>query len=109
MPRSPASVQQYNRRYEAKRSAAYVRGPRILREAAERLRELAFERRMHPCDVVSLLILSTHPDKQRAARLEFQRRERLSDAEMATFESLIGAPEEPTHPAATGTISEERK
>lgn len=104
MPRSPDSVQTYNRRYEAKRARCYVRGPRITIEAAEQLRELAHVHRMHPCDVVSLLLLATHPDKKLAARLAFQKRERLSDAEMAAFPDFdFTAPASSIRPAPTAT------
>lgn len=89
MTRPSASVQLYNQRYEAKRKARYVRGPRITHEAAEQLRELAHVQRLHPCDVVSMLILATRTDRQQAARLAFQKRERLSDAEMAAFEGVV--------------------
>lgn len=103
MTRPSTSVQLYNQRYEAKRKASYVRGPRITREAAEQLRELSHALRLHPCDVASLLILATHADRQQAARLEFQKRERLSDAEMAAFAGVVfPVPEFPSIvPAAT--------
>jgi hypothetical protein len=100
-------VRLYNQRYEAKRSASYVRGPRITKEAAERLRELAFLLGMHPCDVVSMLVLATHADRQRIARLAFQKRERLSDAEMAAFDGVVFPdPEIPfIAPAATACVT----
>lgn len=111
MPRSPTSVQTYNRRYEAKRRRSYSRGPRITLEAAERLRTLAYELRLNPCDVVSLLILATHPDRERMARFEYQKRERLSDSEMSALDALgvtFLEPVEPPSPAATGTTCNER-
>lgn len=49
---------QDNARWEAKqREAGWVRGPRITADASERLRELAFEYRLTPAQVVSRLLL----------------------------------------------------
>lgn len=49
---------QYNRDYEERRKAAgYVRGPRIRKEASERLQILAFRHRLTPAEVVSRLLL----------------------------------------------------
>lgn len=67
-------------RYEAKRkTAGYVRGPRISAEAAERLRALAFEQRTEPSKVVSRLLIEAG---ERDMRVKAAMREHgLSEAE----------------------------
>lgn len=61
MPRASTPItaaRGYRAKYDAKRRAqGWQRGPRITAEAAERLRVLAFQHRLDPCEVVSRLIL----------------------------------------------------
>ena len=95
---------EHNERYERKRRAAgWVRGPRISGEASERLRELAFQHRLDPCEVVTRLILgeplgvagsqpeTCEADVESWARVEYQRRNGLSDSEMAEMDRLVNS------------------
>lgn len=53
----------HKRRFEARqRAEGFVRGPRITGEASERLRELAFQHRMTPSEVVSRLLMGVALD-----------------------------------------------
>src|SRR5690625_7756914 len=93
---------EHNARHERKRrEAGWVRGPRISGQASERLRELAFQHRLDPCEVVTRLILcdplgaaDAVPETADAvaeawARSEYQRRIGLSDCEMADMDRLV--------------------
>jgi len=93
---------EHNARYERKRrEAGWVRGPRISGQASERLRELAFQHRLDPCEVVTRLILgdplgaadavpeTADADAEAWARSEYQRRNGLSDSEMADMDRLV--------------------
>ena len=79
-------------RYEAKkRSAGFVRGPRITADASERLHALAYRHRLTPCEVVSRLLLDMPLDGELGASALWQRREGLSDIEMREVERLAGS------------------
>lgn len=91
-----------NARYEAKRqSEGWVRGPRITGAAAARLRDLAYLHKLDPCVVVSRLLLDIPlgdvvpaavigvAGAEGRARAEFQRRNRLSDAEMVDMDRNV--------------------
>ena len=93
---------EHNERYERKRKAAgWVRGPRISGQASEALREMAFRYRLDPCEVVTRLILGeplgaaggaiepSVADVESWARVEYQRRNGLSDSEMAEMDRLV--------------------
>jgi hypothetical protein len=66
---------QDNAKWEAKqREAGWVRGPRITADAAERLRELAFEYRLTPAQVVSRLLIGVPLAFDEPVPLSYQER-----------------------------------
>jgi len=75
-------------------SREFVRGPRITAEAAERLRELVYQHRIDPCEVVSRLLLgepldaaSGRPKAMRSKLIDLG----MSLAERNAYERLTGS------------------